>query len=166
MCDPVSLMVASMVAGVGGQLYTASANASAANYEAEISRQNAILADRRAKDALERGRLEEQRAKAQATSVRKQQEASFSAANIDTSYGSPLDVILSSVQQGELDAAIIRSNAEREAEDFEMQGYNARANSNMSRARGRNAMTAGIFASVGTALDGGAGVFQYRNEYG
>lgn len=166
MCDATTLMIASTVVGVGGQVIQAQAQSDAYEYQAQVDRQNAILADRRAKDAIERGQLEEERAKREATALRKQQEASFSAANIDTSFGTPLDVIISSAMQGEQQAAIIRANAEREAEDFTMGAHSSRSQAALNQSSARNATTGGLFASVGTALDGGAGVFEYQARYG
>jgi len=166
MCDPVSLMVASTVASVGGQLYQGSANAAAAEYNAEVNQQNAILADRRAKDAIERGQMEEERKKREATMLMKQQEGSMAASGLDTSFGSPLDIITSSYAAAQMDAAIIRANAEREAEDFGVQAQNQRSQSRMNRMTASSARTGALLGAAGTALDGGAGVFKYRAETG
>lgn len=162
MCDPVTLMIAGAVTNVAGQLYAADAAADAANYSAQVNEQNAILADRRAKDAIERGQLEEERKKREGTALRKQQEASFTAANLDTGYGSPLDVIMSSAAEAELDAAIIRMNAEREAEDYEIQAVNYRNQATLDRSQAKSAKAGGIFAAAGTVIDGGAGIFKYQ----
>lgn len=162
MCDATTLMIVSTVTSVAGGLYQASASANAANYQAQINEQNAILADRRAKDAIERGQMEEERKKREGSLLRKQQEASFAAANIDTGYGSALDIITSSAFAAELDAAIIRSSAEREAEDFEVQAVNFRNQAQQDRYSAKGAKIGGLFGAVGTALDGGAGIFKYK----
>jgi len=156
------MMIASTVASVGGTMYQSSANAAAAEYNAEVNQQNAILADRRAKDAIERGQMEEERKKREATILKKQQEGSMAAAGLDTSYGSPLDIITSSYAAAQTDAAIIRANAEREAEDFGVQAQNQRSNARMNRMTASNARTSGMISSVGVALDGGAGIFKYK----
>lgn len=162
MCDVTTMLIASTVVGTAGTLYSASANAAEMEYQADISQRNAVLADRRARDAIERGQIEEERKKREGTLLRKQQEASFAAANIDTGYGSALDVITSSAMAAQLDAAMIRANAEREAEDFEQQGWNYRQQAGSQRAGARGARIGGLFSAAGTALDGGAGVFRYR----
>ena len=163
MCDLVSgLMIASTLMSGVGMYQQGQAEAQAAGYQAQVDQQNAVLADRRAKDAIERGMQEQEKALREGTAVRKGQEASFAAANIDTSYGSPLDVITSTAAEAQLQAATIRANAEREAEDYEQQGYNSRSSAGMNRARAKNAKTAGMIGTAGTVLSGGAGVFKYR----
>ncbi len=162
MCDVATMLIASTVVGAAGQVYTASANANAAEYSAEVNQQNAILADRRATDAIERGQMEEERKKREATLLRKGQEASFAASNIDTGYGTPLDIITSSAMAADLDAAIIRSNAEREAEDYEIQSVNYRNQSSQDKTTAKGARVGGLIGAAGVALNGGAGIFKYR----
>lgn len=162
MCSPIAFMIASTVVGAAGQMYSASAQANAAEYSAKVNQQNAILADQRAKDAIERGQLEEERKKREGTAIRKQQEAGFAASNLDTGYGSPLDIILSSAMAADLDAAMIRSSAEREAEDFEQQAWNYRSQSSLDMAQAKSAKTGGIFAAAGTVMSGGASIFKYK----
>lgn len=163
MCDPVSALMAvgSAISVVGG-IQQGNAAQQAANAQAQMNQQNALIADRRAKDALERGALEEERKLREATMMRKEQEASYAASNIDTGYGSPLDVITSTDMAMRLDADIIRASAEREAEDFELQANNFRNQSSLNIAEGRNAKTASRIGAVSSAVSGGAGVFKYR----
>ena len=163
MCDiTMALMATSIAVGAAGSMYQADAQAKAAKYQAQVNEQNAILAQRRAKDAMDRGQIEEARKKEEGSKLESLQKASFAAANIDMSYGSPLDVITSTAAEAQLQAATIRANAEREAEDYEQQGYNSRSSAGMNRARAKNAKTAGMIGTAGTVLSGGAGVFKYR----
>lgn len=163
MCDPVSAVLAvSAVVGAAGALYQGQAQKNAAEFQAEMDRRNAIFADQRAKDAIERGQLEEEKAKRDNAQLKGLQEASFAAANIDTGYGSPLDVINSTAMEGEMNAAIIRANAEREAEDYEMQAWNSRSNASLSKAAGRSAQIGSYFSAAGTILSGAASVGQYQ----
>jgi len=166
MCEPTTLMIASAVVGVGSTLYAGAAQANAYEAEAKINAQNAILADRRAKDAIERGQFEEERKKREGTLLRKEQENSFAASNIDFGFGSALDIITSSAMAAQMDASIIRMNAEREAEDFEMQAHNQRNSQSMNKSAASGARIGSIFAAAGTALDGGAGVFKYNAATG
>lgn len=162
MCDVMTMMIASTVMGVGGAIQQGKAQAQAYTYSAEVNQQNAILADRRARDAIERGQMEEERKLREGTMLRKEQTARLAAANIDAGYGSPLDIITSSAMAAELDAAIIRSNAEREAEDYQTQALNYRNQSKQDRRSARGARAGSIFAAAGIAMDGGAGAFKYR----
>jgi hypothetical protein len=151
-------MIASTVISGASQLYQADAAANAAEYNAQLNDQNAKLALRRADDALERGQAEEEKAKRQSTLNREAQEASFTAANLDTGYGSPLDVIIATTTAGEMEAATVRANAEREAEDFEAESVNFRNAAQMNRFEAKNAKRGG--------MDGGAGILKYNAMYG
>lgn len=163
MCDGVSALMAlsTAVSAIGG-MRQADAAADAAEFNAQVDRQNAILADRRAKDAIERGKLEEEKKKRETTLEKQQQEASFTASNLDLGFGSPLDVIVSTATAGELEAATIRANAEREAEDFQVQGVNARNSARLRDTEARNSRSAGRIGAIGTVLSGGSGILKHR----
>lgn len=165
MCDltMAAIGLSAVVSGAGA-LYQADAQQKAANFNAQVSEQNAQLARQRAEDAVERGQAEEQKAKKDATLERKMQEASFTAANLDTGYGSPLDVIVATTVAGEMDAATIRANAEREAEDLEMEARNHRNQASMSRFEGAAAKKGGMIGALGAAVDGGVGMLKYRTK--
>lgn len=162
MCSVTAMMVASTALSAGSAIQQGQAASDAAAFNAEVSQQNAVLADRRAKDALERGQIEEEKAKRQSTIQQKQQEASFSASNLDLGYGSPLDVLVATATAGEMEAATVRANAEREVEDFQVQGTNSRNNARLNRMSSRNAKSAGIFNAGAAAVNGGAGILKYR----
>jgi hypothetical protein len=162
MCGVTALMIGSTLLSAVGSVAQGNAQAASAEYNAQIAGQNAIYADARAKDALERGQLEEERVRREGTLVRKGQEARYGAAGIDLAYGSPLDAIISSSTQAELDALTVRANTNREAEDFEREAFSYRANADLSRMEGKNAKRAGFISAVGSVLSGGAGVYKYK----
>lgn len=162
MCSVTALMIAGTALSAGSAIQQGQAASDAAEFNAKVNEQNAILADRRAKDAIERGKLAEEKAKRRSTIQQRQQEASFSASNLDIGFGSPLDVLVATATAGEMEAATTRANAEREAEDFQVQGVNSRNNAKLNKQSARNARTAGIFNAAGAAVDGGSGVLKYR----
>jgi hypothetical protein len=162
MCGVTALMIGSTLLSGVGSIMQGNAAAASANYNAEIAGQNAIFAEQRAQDAIDRGQLEEERVRREGTLVRKAQEARYGAAGIDLAYGSPLDAIISSSTQAELDALTVRSNAAREAEDFDREAWNYRSSANMSRMEGKNAKRAGLIGGIGSVLDGGASIYKYR----
>lgn len=151
-----ALMGVSMAASAVGKMQEGKANAEAAEYNAGISKINAKRADEKAKDAIERGTIAESRKKAEGTLHRKDAEASFTAGNIDATFGSPLDMILTTAREYAIDAALIRTNAQREAEDYEQEAANYRADAKMGIRAAGNARTAGVIGAVG-AIAGGAG---------
>ena len=155
----------STVIGAMGAAQQGEAAQRSANYNAQVAEMNATLADRRAKDAIERGARDEQRKRLEVARIQGQQRAALAAGGIDMSFGSPLDTIVDSAVAGELDALTIRSNAYREAYDHRVDGTNRRASANLSRMEGENARQAGYMSAAGTVLTGvGTAARQYRSS--
>lgn len=157
MCDlMVGLTLASTLIGAAGQVQQGQAASQAARYNAQVQEMNATLADRRARDAIARGAVEEQRKRQEVQQVLGRQQAAMAANGVDLSFGSPLDLITDTAVMGELDALTIRSNAYRESYDFQVDAVNQRAGAGLTRMQGRNAETAGWLNAAGTVI-GGAG---------
>ena len=157
MCDiTLALTLAATAIGAVGQVQQAQATAASNKYNAQVQEMNATLADRRAKDAIERGADEEQKKRQQIAAIQGQQRAGMAANGVDLTFGSPLDTIVDTAVLGELDALTIRSNAYRESYDYQVQGVNARAGATMSNMTADAAQTAGWLNAAGTVL-GGAG---------
>lgn len=163
MCEPTTmLMIASTVIGGVGAIQQGNAAAAAGRYNAQVAEMNATLAERRAKDALERGAVEEQQKRAQVAQLQGRQKAAMAANGVDLTFGSPLDTLVDTAVLGDLDALTIRQNSAREAYDFRVQGMNARADAGLSRANARSAQTGGYLAAAGTVLGGGADIGKFR----
>lgn len=157
MCELMTaLTIASTVMGAAGAIQQGKAQAAASNYNAQVSEMNATLADRRARDALERGALEEQQKRQEVAQLQGRQRAAMAANGVDLTFGSPLDTLVDTAVLGELDALTIRRNAAREAYDYNVQGVNGRADATLNRMNAKAAKTGGYLAAAGTVL-GGAG---------
>lgn len=157
MCDiMMALTVGSTLLGAAGQIQQGQATAAANRYNAQVQEMNATLSERRAKDALERGKVEEQRKRQQVASLRGQQTAAMGANGVDLSFGSPLDTLVDTATLGELDSLTIRTNFAREAYDYRVDAMNKRAGASMSRASADNAIT-GSYLNAGGTILGGAG---------
>lgn len=157
MCDVMmALTVGSTLMGAAGAIQQGQATASAQRYNAQVQEMNATLSERRAKDALERGAVEEQRKRQQVAQLRGQQTVAMAANGVDLSFGSPLGMLIDTAALGELDALTIRTNANREAYDFKVDAVNKRAGASMSRASADNAIT-GSYLNAGGTILGGAG---------
>lgn len=161
MCEPTTLMMIGLAASVGssvmgaiGQIQQAKAQNEAYQYNAKIDRLNAKIADRKAKDALERGKLEEQRQRAQNAQLQGEQQAAMAANGVDLTFGSPLDVMIGSAMEGEIDALTLRANAAREERDYRQQAVNYLENSKFNKRAGKSALTAGYLGAAGTVLGG------------
>jgi hypothetical protein len=144
MCDPVSaaagaslaITAASTVTTVIGQQRANEANKIQNEYEASVARNNAIIADRYAQDAIDRGKSDESAHRRQVRRFIGGQKTALAANGVDVGSESALDVFSDTAGTGELDAITIRRNAEREAMGFRTQGANFRASAEMARFRG------------------------------
>lgn len=162
MCDPVTgLIVASTLMTATGQIQQGNAAAAAGKYNQQIAEMNAKIADKQARDALERGKIEEQNKRKQVAQISGAQTAAMAANGVDIAFGSPLDTLVDTAIQGELDALTIRSNAYREEYDFKVKGANSRAQGRLARMEGDAAKTGALLGAAGTVLGGATKVAQY-----
>lgn len=164
MCDiTMALMLGSTLMGAVGQVQQAQATAKANKYNAQIQNMNATIADRRAKDALERGKLEEQRKRQDVARLQGAQRAAMAANGVDLSFGSPLDTLVDTATLGEIDALTIRSNTYREAYEHKVDAANKRAGAELSNMSAKAATTGGWLSAAGTVLGGAANAYgQYQ----
>lgn len=161
MCvDPMTmLMIGSTVMSGVGAVQQGQAASASASYNAKVSDMNARLADRAARDAVERGKVEEQKQRQKTAQIIGQQQAGMAANGLDLGFGSPLDLLIDTATMGEIDALTIRSNTFREERDIRQQGANYRGQASMQRAQADSASTGGFLNAVGTVLGGGASAY-------
>ncbi|WP_334151657.1 virion core protein, T7 gp14 family [Hyphomicrobium sp.] len=161
----MALMIGSTLIGAAGQVQQAQATAKANRYNAQVQKMNATIADNRAKDAIERGKLEEQRKRQEVARLQGAQTAAMAANGVDLSFGSPLDVLVDTAALGEIDALTIRTNAYREAYEHKVDAANKRAGAQLSSMSADAAKTGGYLSAAGTILGGGANAYgQYQKS--
>jgi len=110
------------LASFSGQRQEAAAQQAAANYQAAVARRNAALAERAAKDAIERGKVEEGAAAAEARRLIGRQRVVLAGGGQDVGLGSALDITSETAALSAIDQATIRRNAELEAADLRTRG--------------------------------------------
>lgn len=146
------------------QKQQAQAQRAQAEYQAAVSRNNKIISDRAAADAIERGRIAEQEQRLATSRLRSRQRVVLAGIGQQVDVGSALDITSDTAATGELDALTIRSNAEREALGFTTQGINFEAEAGLSDLRGRSAQS----NAFGTIITGAGTVaskwFNFRKE--
>lgn len=147
MCDPKATAQLGMGLETVSTLGTTYAAYRGAEIEGAVARNNAQLAEWQAQDALQRGGVEELNLRRKARKLEGRQRAVMAAGNVDISQGSALDILDETARSTEVDAAVIRGNAQREAYGRRMEASGYRA-----RARGANSELAGA-----TSLLTGAG---------
>ena len=173
MCEPVSastaayLSVASLVATAGatviqmvGQQRQGAAQQGLFNYQAQVARNNQIVANQLAEDALRRGEAEEARSRLATRRLKGRQRTVLASNGVFLDEGSALDIVSDTDLLGEQDALTIRNNAEREAAGFRARAADFGSEAAVLDTRGRIARSDANFQSFGTLLTGIGSVSQ------
>lgn len=156
MCEPATLATIAAVAataGAGASAYgsyqQSKAAKNAATYNAAISRNNAIIAERQADDRITQGKQEENTFRKQLAQLKGKQRSIYAGSGVVVDEGSPLDTLMETAELGEIDAFTIRRNAEREAYGIRNQAQNFTNQANMQQTEARNINP---FFNAGTTL--------------
>jgi hypothetical protein len=159
MCDPITAVVATVASttiGAYGQYQAGQAAKQAGDYNAAIARNNQIIAERAAVDAEKRGEIAADEQRRKTARIAGAQRAAFGSSGLALDSAYSMDILGDTAAFGELDALTIKSNAQREAYGYRVQGMNYAAEEVMSRVRGKNANTAGMISAASTLIGGGA----------
>ncbi len=175
MCDPVTISaavfgttagagtistigtiasIASTAFSVFGQIQGGIASRNQANFQAQVARNNQIIAQRRADDARTRGRIASGENDLQTRLRIGRERTIFATTGQEVDVGSALDITSDTAALGKLDSLRIINNAEREAAGFEAEGSNFASEALLQDATGRNAITASGTRAFGTLLTG------------
>ncbi len=159
MCEPTTLAIASLAAtAIGGymqyQAQNDAADAAQAQgaYQAAVANNNAIIAERMAVDAEDRGRNAEQEQRLRTRQLIGQQRVQFSANGVRLGDSGTINTEADAAAFGELDALTLRANAQREAYGYRTQGMNFQAEGALASAAGRNRASNLRTQAFGTAL--------------
>ena len=168
MCEPTTLAVigigASLVGGAvtyAGIQQQASAQSSAFNYQAQVARNNAVIAQQNAERTQQAGDVAAQNKLIETGQRTAAIRAVAGASGVDANTGSPLNLQESNQKLGTLDALTIRNNAARAAYGYQVQGMSQTAQAGLDVASGANAVTGGQYAGAGS-LVGSAGTVSDR----
>lgn len=161
MCEPGTLMMAATVITGGiqayGQIEQGNAAYEAAQYQAQVERNNAISERNKAIQERQKGEQEATQKRREVARIIGQQRANVGASGVEMT-GSPLDVLEDTALQGALDVAMIRHNAEIRARDREFSAQNFDAQSELTMMSGRAARRAGMISALGTVVSTGSSV--------
>jgi hypothetical protein len=166
-CDVTTgILVASTLFGAHQANQQGKYQGDLADYNSQVSQNNAITQQRLAKDALERGERDELQHRLRVAKQKGDQRAAFAANGVDVGSGSPLVVAEDTDALGELDALTIRNNAEREAYGYEVNANNYTNQSELDSVQGDLYRSAGQSNAFGTLLSGGGRVSEswYKNN--
>ncbi|MEM7741149.1 MAG: hypothetical protein AAF225_10150 [Pseudomonadota bacterium] len=160
MCEPATLLALSGgVSAIGSGVSTYS-KVAAGRAQASINRYNARVQEVQAQDARYRGSVEETQQRLAGAAQLSRAKVVMAANGVDISSGSPLSVLEGQAMLNEIDAQIIRTNAEREEQFYQRRGVDFQN-------QGRIADRGATFAAIGGGFDvistGFEAASQYRN---
>lgn len=145
-----ALMIGGGLLGGVSQIASANAQSKAARYNAEVQRNNAMQAERQAKNVLEAGMREEQKQKALTQQLIGKQQATMAASGLDTTFGTPLDRMVDTAMQGAIDDLTIRVSTYRQYDDVRNQAVSYRNQAALYDMEAKNSRTAGILSAFGS----------------
>lgn len=170
----IALAVAGGVASFAGQIQQARAAQQAANFQAAVANNNAIIAQRMAANARAQGEADAEEIQLEGQdAIRKRAEATLqligrqrvaqAGLGQTTDVGSALDLNVDAAATGKLDELQIarnvefqrkqiRRNAELEAIGFISQGLNFQAESVFQKSQAQAARRAGVIGGLGTLI--------------
>ncbi len=141
---PIILLAGATAIQTVGAIRQGQAAQNAASYNASIARQNQGIAQQQGEMAVYRQQRDAQRKIGSAA-------AGFNASGLDTSTGSPLDILRSSAEQASLDASSIRYN-------YALKGLGYQQTAMAEEYSGKMAKQNSYYSAAGTLLGGGARV--------
>ena len=141
-----------------GQRQSAKAQAGQYQYQAAVDRNNKIIADRQAEDAVKRGEAAEEEHRRKVQAIKSDQRVGFASRGIDLGSDVVVETLSDTAMLGELEALTIRSNAAREAYGYRVQGMNYEASAGNNALAAKNAKSAGKTAMFSTLLSGASTV--------
>nr|WP_238919400.1 hypothetical protein [Achromobacter xylosoxidans] len=143
-----------MGASAVGAANSAKAQQNNLDYQAQVSANNAQIAEWQAQDAIRSGQLEEQNSRLKYAALKGTQRAALAANGVAVDEGSAVDILTTTDYLNETDANTIRTNAARTAWGYRTQATNYSDNAQALRA-GANATSPS--SAAGLSLLGGAG---------
>jgi hypothetical protein len=160
--------VSAAVSAVGA-IQQGRAASNAANYQAQVARNNQVIADQNASFALQQGQQQTAAKQQQTAQTISDQRAITAASGIDPNRGSSVRIQGDTAALGALDAATISNNAARTAWGYETQGIDFGAQASLLQSQASSASTAGELGAFSSVIGGASSVaskWQTYNQQG
>lgn len=156
------VMLAMGVAGAGisaaGAIEQGRAAQANALYQAQVARNNAIIAGQNESWTQASGAAQEAAQGMKTRALVGRTKAAFGANNIDVNSGSANKTVAATEEMGDLDAMTIRSNTARAAYGYAVQGESDTAQSKLLTTEAPQLAEAGDISGLGTFLSGASSV--------
>lgn len=154
--------------GAAGKLLGGVSSAHAASYQAQVARNNAVVAQQNAAYAASAGASQTEQAGLKARSRDAAVRASLAANGVDVNTGSAADVQVSSRELGQLDTATVANNAALEAYGYRTQATNYTAQAGLEQSQVVPDVLGGVLGAAGSFLgnssvDGGLSSLMGKN---
>lgn len=146
------------VIGAVGAVYQGMAAKDAAEYQAQVARNNAKAAEDMRRYEIQKGLLDAEEQDRQNAQLKGQQQAAMAASGFDMNEGTMRDIAVSQTILGRTDSLRRAHAGELAGWKLRNQANNFRAEAGLAEARGQNSMLSG-FIGAGSSLIGGAGSF-------
>lgn len=157
MCNPVlGFMAVSMVISAVGAIQQANAANDQADYIDQVAKQNAVMNERAAQDAIKRGDREERLHALRTSQEKSQKRSALAAGGFDVNFGSSLVAQADVQAMGDIESGTIRSNAAREAYGIRVQGVKEQARAEGERSAAKNRATSSLISGAGKIAGTGA----------
>lgn len=155
MCNPMlAVMAVATAASAAMQGVQASQQAdaqkTAANYNAQVQANNAMVASQQRSVTIQNGQAQAANSEMQQAQLLGKQRAAFAANGMDLHSGSAVDVLTSTKVLGNQDVATIQTNAARQAWGYAVEGNNYTAQSNLDKWQADSTNPAAIGAMTGS----------------
>lgn len=161
--------IAASAIGTGVSMYgamqSASAQSAAANYQAQVAANNALIAKQQAQATTQAGDVTASNtllAAGQRTSAIR---AAAAASGVDADMGTPVSLQSDFAKLGMLDALTVRNNAARQAYTQQAAAVGDTAQSQLYSAEATQAQTAGMVGAFGSLLSGASNVSSRWAQY-
>jgi hypothetical protein len=152
-------------ASISGAISQAEAQRAQGDYQKKQGEINAMLAENRADEALDRGRGEANTARRKGNAMAASQKVAMAAQGLDVGAGSGADEVLQSTQDlSAVEQMNIKTNAWREAWGFRVDAINSRAEGNMANNAGKSAAKQTLIAGGMQAASYGMSGFKGQDK--
>jgi len=154
----VPLLIGSMVTSMAGAGMSAYSQMQSADYNAQVAKNNQIIANQNASIALQQGQQQEENKRIQTGEMLGAITSGEAASGVNPNEGSALNVRSSAAETGEIDAETIRYNAGITARNLQYQGamYGSQAQRDTSE---------GMYGAMSSILGGASSVSNKWMQY-
>ena len=149
---PQALAVAGAATSLAGGVFSAVGAQNQYDYQAQIAKNNAIIARQNATAADQSGAQQQQQALLRTASLVGQARAAQGSSGIDVNTGSAVGVRATDSLLGQLSGLEIRSNAARQAYGYQVQAQAFDESAKNDEVAGNNALLGGLIGSLGGAV--------------